>query len=59
MGSFFAFSGEIAFFVRISSAWQLYGLYEKSVRLDISLTIQGKLPSATQIDFDRLCLCVK
>ena len=39
MGGLFAFCGEIALFVRISSAWQLYGLCEDRIRLNVAFAV--------------------
>ena len=39
MGGLFAFGGEIAFFVCISSTWKLDRLCKNCIRLDLALTI--------------------
>ena len=39
MGGLFAFSGEIAFFVRIRSAWQLNRLCEDRIRLNVAFAV--------------------
>ena len=58
MSRFFCLTNEIAFFVGISRSWQLNHLCHGIVCLYRTLTIQGELPRATQVNMFRLILCL-
>ena len=58
MGGLFAFSGEIALFVCISSTWKLDGFCQDRIRLDIPFAIQSELPGTAQVHMFRLILCL-